>query len=200
MDNYYDPSPLLVLRRPLTLVSYPEAGHRMVGYQLAARTGLPFVDLDRATEHEAGMNQWQVLQEHGEEGLRQLEIRSLDRALRQPLPAIISLGDRTLMHAPNLERVLAESDLVYLHFDLANYYWHLRKLEESRGRLTHPFLPHPLDSIDALRPVVDARAPGFQRAPHRQELAGQHPAKIAQRLQRELLPLLSTTAVGALNP
>lgn len=54
IDDYYSPHPRLVLSRPILVAGQIGCGARMVGRTLAARTGLPFVEVDRRIEHEVG--------------------------------------------------------------------------------------------------------------------------------------------------
>lgn len=186
MEGYYDHHATVALARPVTLIGFLDGLHRHMGHRLASRTGLPLIDVERWVEHQAGQSLWDLVHTQGETMLRQLERELLRKALASQPCGVVVLGDGALLHPANLEEVRAHSTLIYLRLDLANAYWRLRGWQQERGRMWHPFLPHPLESIDQLRPAYEQRRPGFEQAHHTLDLAG----KNAEEILRQLLNLL----------
>ena len=52
MDDYYSPHPRVQLDQAIAIAGQIGSGARMIGRCLSARTGLPFVDVDRQVEHD----------------------------------------------------------------------------------------------------------------------------------------------------
>jgi XRE family transcriptional regulator, aerobic/anaerobic benzoate catabolism transcriptional regulator len=190
MQGYYDYHPLRTLERPLVLAGPIGGPQRQVAHGLSARLGLPFVELDRWIEHDAGASLWEILAEGGEEPLRQWETDALARALRARPAGIVVLGPTALLHSDNLPAVLQGATLVALRIDLPNLYWFLRGREQDGGPQRHPFLPHPLDSIDALRPLYETQQTALAEAHHTIDAVGKHPTRLTEELLVEL-PVLS---------
>jgi len=53
-SDYYEPHARRKLARPLVIAGDLGCGARLIGRTVCARTGLPFVEVDRQIEHEAG--------------------------------------------------------------------------------------------------------------------------------------------------
>lgn len=160
MSNYYDPSPLVLLQRPLALIGFLGVDQHGLGRDLAALSGLPLIEVDRWIEHQAGQSLAALVQTQGLRALRQLEDRFLAQALAARPPGIIVLGDGALIKETNLRQVLAQATLVYLKLSLASTYWKLRR----PPRRPHPLLLQPPDSTAQLRPLLAERQGGFDQA------------------------------------
>nr|MDP2190111.1 helix-turn-helix transcriptional regulator [Rhodoferax sp.] len=65
--------------RRIALIGLRGAGKSTLGAQLAARRGLPFIELDREIEREAGTSMNEILLLHGQTGYRRYERRALFR-------------------------------------------------------------------------------------------------------------------------
>jgi XRE family aerobic/anaerobic benzoate catabolism transcriptional regulator len=65
--------------RRLALIGLRGAGKSTLGAQLAAQRGVPFVELDREIEREAGTSMNEILLLHGQAGYRRYERRALFR-------------------------------------------------------------------------------------------------------------------------
>lgn len=65
--------------RRIALIGLRGAGKSTLGAQLAARRGVPFVELDREIEREAGTSMNEILLLHGQAGYRRYERRALFR-------------------------------------------------------------------------------------------------------------------------
>ena len=189
-EGYYSHLPTRALERPLALVAFPGDEHHRAGHSLAARTGIPFVDVDRWVEHEAGQSLWELVDHLGEAAYRRLEAAQVRRALAALPASIIALGDGSLLDDGSRQSVLREATLVHLNRDLANAYWRLRELESTGSRPLHPFLSSPISDIDQLRPTFNARQQAYRQAHHVIDLESKNGGRIGRRL-RELVEELS---------
>jgi shikimate kinase len=69
MSDYYEPYPRLRLSRAVVLAGQIGCGAAAIGRNVASRTGLPFSEVDRLIEHEAGSSLARLVVEEGPEGL-----------------------------------------------------------------------------------------------------------------------------------
>ncbi len=121
------------------------------------------------------MSTWEILFEAGFAYYRDLERRTLARALADRPRGVLVLGDATLVDDANRRAVVGETTLVALERDLANCYWRLKTLERSTEpseRAWHPLFPDPLTSIDQVRPFFQERHAALAAARHSIPLAG----------------------------
>ena len=92
--------------RPVILVGFMASGKTTVGPVLAARLGVPFVDLDRLIEVRRGVTIAEIIAREGEEAFRQLETATLREALSGP-PGVIAPGGGAITRAAN-RKLMAE--------------------------------------------------------------------------------------------
>jgi len=77
----------------------PGTGKSTVGRKLAQNLNLPFIDLDRVIEEEAGMSIPQIMEQQGEGTFRDLETASLKK-LAGEQESIVALGGGALLRDP----------------------------------------------------------------------------------------------------
>jgi XRE family transcriptional regulator, aerobic/anaerobic benzoate catabolism transcriptional regulator len=73
----------------IALVGLRGAGKTTLGEQLAARHGVPFVELDREIEREAGTSMNEILLLHGQAGYRRYERRALLRIAEEHAEGVV---------------------------------------------------------------------------------------------------------------
>jgi XRE family transcriptional regulator, aerobic/anaerobic benzoate catabolism transcriptional regulator len=79
-------------RPVISLLGLRGAGKSSVGKALAEKRGIPFVELDRLVETEAGMRLSELFAIHGETYYRQVELAALRRFLSEHRPAVLATG------------------------------------------------------------------------------------------------------------
>ncbi|MBL8619129.1 MAG: hypothetical protein JNM72_26180 [Deltaproteobacteria bacterium] len=89
---YYGYAPLLQLERPVVVIGPPGAGTVAVCNALVSVTGLPFIDLMRRVEHDAGKSAAHIQLREGERMLRAREAALLLRALDERPAGLIACG------------------------------------------------------------------------------------------------------------
>lgn len=91
----------------LFLYGPPGTGKSTVGKKIAHNLKLPFIDLDRIIETNAGMSIPQIMEQHGETAFRDLETSAL-RSLTAEKEHVVALGGGALLRDEN--RAFAESN------------------------------------------------------------------------------------------
>lgn len=187
MHDYYDPHPTVAVSRPLVLVGCFGAGASQVAYALCARTGLPFVDLDRVVEHAAGSSLGALFVRSGEQRYRELARAALDQALRRrPLP-VIALGTETLRDPICRRRVLAETQSVYLRAGAGEL---ARRVQAQLSDQPTRFFPFLADATDAtperLAPLLAERRADLEQAALVLDIDGLHANTVVKTLLARL--------------
>ena len=91
----------------IALLGLRGAGKSTLGTRLAASLGMPFVELDREVEREAGAKLGEVFAMYGQEAYRRFERRALERVLRTHPAAVIAVGG-SIVNDPDTYRLLLD--------------------------------------------------------------------------------------------
>jgi XRE family aerobic/anaerobic benzoate catabolism transcriptional regulator len=91
----------------IALLGLRGAGKSTLGAKLADSLKLPFVELDREVEKEAGAALGEVFAMYGQEAFRRFERRALERVLGQHERAVIATGG-SLVNDPGTYKLLLE--------------------------------------------------------------------------------------------
>ena len=102
------------LNRPIFLLGMPGSGKTKAGSRLAAKLGVPFMDLDQYIKEKENKSIQQLFQEHGEVGFRPLERHYLEQLAIMPDPMVISLGGGTPCFFDNMLLIKSKGLTVYL--------------------------------------------------------------------------------------
>ena len=96
------------------LTGFMGSGKSAAGQVLAARLGVPFVDLDSEVERRAGMTVREIFEHHGEPGFRRLEQEAL-RATAELPDAVVATGGGTVTIEANARWIRANGVSVWLN-------------------------------------------------------------------------------------
>lgn len=145
-------------RSHILLVGPMGCGKSTLGRPLAARLGLPFVDVDARIEADVGCSIPDIFAAEGEAGFRQHEARVLAAVLGEP-DAVIATGGGAVLIEANRSSMRASGTVVYLQVDAATQ---LVRLQGDRNR---PLLqtPNPAATLAALQAQ---REPLYQQVAH----------------------------------
>ena len=94
--------------RRIALIGLRGAGKSSLGAKLAASLGVPFIELDREVEQEAGAKLGEVFGMYGQDAYRRFERRALERVLREHDTAVIAAGG-SLVTDPESYRLLLDN-------------------------------------------------------------------------------------------
>lgn len=165
MTDYYDHhAPVPPLDRPLVLTGFLGARVDEVARRITATTGHPLFDLDRAVEHAAGCTIDELILREGVPAVRAHERRLLEPALRRRPPAVVALGEGTLLDPAVRGAISRAGTLVYLRLPLASLVRSIRaQVARNPGR-HYAWLMGLEPSEALLAPLLDERRPGYEGA------------------------------------
>ena len=98
----------------IALIGLRGAGKSTLGAKLAESLGLPFIELDKEVEKEAGAELGEVFAMYGQDAFRRFERRALERVLAQHPRAVIAAGGSLVTAADTYQQLLARCFCVWL--------------------------------------------------------------------------------------
>jgi XRE family aerobic/anaerobic benzoate catabolism transcriptional regulator len=101
-------------RSRVALVGLRGAGKSTLGEKLARELDVPFIELDREVENEAGASLGEVFSMYGQDAFRRFERRALERVLRDRARAVIAAGGSLVTDPGTYQRLLDSSYCVWL--------------------------------------------------------------------------------------
>jgi shikimate kinase len=152
------------------LVGMPGAGKSVVGEELAGRLGVPFIDLDREIEREAGRTVAEIFSSEGEAAFRALEAAALVKASMED-PAVVACGGGVVLEPANRITLRNTGTAVFLDVPLEQLRERVRpaaerplihaegdleRLLEAREPLYREFAAHVVDGGGPARDVAEA--------------------------------------------
>jgi XRE family aerobic/anaerobic benzoate catabolism transcriptional regulator len=101
-------------RERIALIGLRGAGKSTLGAKLAQLLQMPFVELDREVEKEAGAKLGEVFALYGQDAFRRFERRALERVLAQHARAVIATGGSLVNDPASYELLLSRCFCVWL--------------------------------------------------------------------------------------
>lgn len=101
-------------RDRIALVGLRGAGKSSLGAKLAAESGMPFIELDREVEREAGATLTELFGMYGQDGYRRFERRALERVLAEHPRCVIATGGSLVTAEETYARLLSSCFTVWL--------------------------------------------------------------------------------------
>lgn len=186
-DPYYSYAPTLMIDRPVALAGFMGARVPLTGAMLSTLTGLPFIDLDRHVEHDAGRSLARIVHERGAETLAGYERRVLARVLRESPPPIIALGHATLTDLRTRAMVQQRAQIIFIERPLGELFRHLTKdlSDQGPGRYW-PFALHRPEDAAALTALYGLHSGGYATAARTIHAQGLHPQRVARAILAHL--------------
>jgi XRE family aerobic/anaerobic benzoate catabolism transcriptional regulator len=100
--------------RPIALLGLRGAGKSTLGTKLAEALRVPFVELDREVEKEAGAKLGEVFSMYGQDAFRRFERRALERVLSAEAKVVIATGGGLVTDPGTYELLLERCRCVWL--------------------------------------------------------------------------------------
>ena len=168
----------------IALVGLRGAGKSTLGAKLAATLDVPFVELDREVEKEAGANLGEVFALYGQDAFRRFERRALERVLDEHERAVIATGGGLVTDAATYELLLERCFCVWLK---ASPQEHMARVV-AQGDL-RPFSGRTQGraaALDEIRRLLADRERLYARAPLVVDTSGRTVRQTLQELRKAL--------------
>ena len=101
-------------QKPVALLGLRGAGKSTLGTKLAEALKVPFVELDREVEKEAGAPLGEVFAMYGQDAFRRFERRALERVLSENPQAVIATGGSLVTDPGTYELLLERCRCIWL--------------------------------------------------------------------------------------
>ncbi len=158
-------SPLERMQR-IALIGLRGAGKSTLGALLAKRLGVPFIELDREVEREAGTSLSEIFLLYGQQGYRRYERRCLEKVLRERDRCVIATGGSVVSEPGTYDLLLSTCFTVWLK----------ALPEEHMARVVAQGDTRPMagnaEAMDDLRRILDGRAALYGQADATVDTAG----------------------------
>jgi XRE family aerobic/anaerobic benzoate catabolism transcriptional regulator len=145
-------------RQRVALVGLRGAGKSTLGARLAKELGVPFVELDREIEREAGTSLSEIFLLYGQAGYRRYERRCLEKVLEQHERCVIATGGSIVSEPGTYDLLLSACYTVWLK----------AQPEEHMARVVAQGDTRPMagndEAMDDLRRILQGRAALYGQA------------------------------------
>lgn len=179
------------MRTITALVGFMGAGKTVVGQLLAARLGLPFVDLDQQIAKHEHRPVSELLRELGEARFRRLESKILDEVLGQDT-GVLATGGGTVLSPENRRRLRERAAVVWLDLRLEDVLARLTPTERQERPLAAD------RGLEELIALFESRRRYYAAAAHlRIETSGEIPSRVARNVEDALERMEMDPAGGA---
>jgi XRE family aerobic/anaerobic benzoate catabolism transcriptional regulator len=142
----------------IALVGLRGAGKSSIGKHLAAELKVPFYELDRLIEQEAGVSLSVIFDLYGQSGFRRLERRCLDLVIEQNQQFVLATGGSLVSEPVTFERLLTACYTVWLkaspedHMQRVVAQGDMRPMADNR------------EAMEDLQRILKAREPLYRKA------------------------------------
>lgn len=165
-------------RERIALIGLRGAGKSTLGARLARKIDVPFVELDRQVEREAGTSLSEIFLLYGQAGYRRYERRCLERVLERHERAVIATGGSIVSEPGTFELLLSACFTVWLKAEP----------EEHMARVVAQGDTRPMagneQAMDDLRRILGGRAALYRQADVVVDTAGKSVEKSFAELRR----------------
>lgn len=145
-------------RQRIALIGLRGAGKSTLGVRLADALDVPFIELDREVEREAGTTLSEIFLMYGQPGYRRYELRALERTLATHERCVIATGGSIVSEPATYELLLSTCFTVWLK----------AAPEEHMARVIAQGDMRPMagnvEAMDDLRRILEGRAPLYAQA------------------------------------
>jgi XRE family aerobic/anaerobic benzoate catabolism transcriptional regulator len=168
----------------IALIGLRGAGKSTLGVKLAQAVKAPFIELDREIAKEAGMDLSEIFSLYGQSGYRRIELRVLERILREYPRAVLSVGGGVVSERETYDRLLGSCFTVWVKANPEDYMSRVVAQGDFRAMAEND------EAMEDLRRILGAREPFYRKADLHLDTSGESAEqsfrKLKQALQSEI--------------
>jgi len=167
-------------KRRLALVGLRGAGKTTLGSALATELQLPFVELDREIERDAGMSLSEIFSLYGQTGYRRIERRCLERLVQGNRELVLAVGGGIVSDPETYDLLLTSCFTVWIKASPAE---HMARVV-AQGDL-RPMQGN-AEAMADLNRILVAREPLYRKADLTVDTVGERPEQSLAKLRQAL--------------
>jgi len=145
-------------RQRIALIGLRGAGKSTLGAKLAEERTMPFVEMDREIEKDAGMPLAEIFALYGQSGYRAIERRTLERVLNESERAVLSVGGGVVSEKETFDFLLSHCYTVWIRAQPEEY---MRRVMAQGDFRIMAGTEH---AMEDLRQILEAREPLYRQA------------------------------------
>jgi len=145
-------------KRRLALVGLRGGGKTTLGSALADELRLPFVELDREIERDAGISLSEVFSLYGQTGYRRIERRCLERIIQSGKQLVMAVGGGIVSEAETYNLLLANCFTVWIKASPAEHMARVVAQGDFRPMQGNA------EAMEDLNRILNAREPLYRKA------------------------------------
>lgn len=153
------PEPVAEARaKRVCLVGLRGAGKSTLGRRAGAQLGVPFVELNREIEDQAGMPVDEVMAFYGQEGYRRLEAQALGRVIATHDTMILAVAGGIVAEPETYNRLLTNFHTIWVKATPAEHMARVRDQGDERPMAGNP------EAMDQLKSILTSREALYDKA------------------------------------
>jgi XRE family aerobic/anaerobic benzoate catabolism transcriptional regulator len=140
------------------LVGLRGAGKSTLGRRAGAALGIPFVELNREIEDQAGMPVDEVMAFYGQEGYRRLEAQALSRVIATHDSMILAVAGGIVAEPETYNRLLTHFHTIWVKATPAEHMARVREQGDERPMAGNP------EAMEQLKSILTSREALYEKA------------------------------------
>jgi XRE family aerobic/anaerobic benzoate catabolism transcriptional regulator len=160
--------------KSIALVGVRGAGKSTVGERVAARMGVPFIELDQLIEREAGMSLVEMFTLHGESYYRRLEREAAEKLLTHSPRVVLATGGSVVTHPETWGLMRRQCHTVWLKARAKDHWNRVLAQGDLRPMVNNP------SARDELKALLRAREPLYSQAELVADTSKHSPEEVAE--------------------
>ena len=156
-------------RHRIALIGLRGAGKSTLGAMAGAALGLPFVELNREIEDQAGMPVNEIIAFYGQEGYRRLEAQALGRIIATHEAMVLAVAGGIVAEPDTFKTLLAQFHTVWIKASPAEHMARVRAQGDMRPMAGNP------EAMEQLRFILTSREALYDQARAKLDTSGRTP-------------------------
>ena len=165
-------------KRRVALVGLRGAGKTTMGSALADALHLPFVELDREIERDAGISLSEVFSLYGQTGYRRIERRCLERVIQGTREIVMAVGGGIVSEPETYNLLLVNCFTVWIKASPAEHMARVVAQGDFRP------MQDSAEAMEDLNRILDARDPLYRKADVTVDTVGERPEQSLAKLRQ----------------